>query len=209
MRSAVLRLPRAATPECASWRFPPHWLPSARGGKSARTQFVLWRKSSASRAARGKGSGVPGLGRQHAQIDADLLEGFLVLAVGVLAEDQLGIGRAMQPSVLVDLVFELARRPAGIAERQYRLLRTVAARNRLEDIERGGEADAFVDRQRRVLDEEVAGVQDEAAAGLDRSALEHGHAAGARWQLDRVVSVDDIKLHQEILEIDVRGWLID
>ena len=90
------------------------------------------------------------------------------------------IGGAMQPAIVLDLVFELARRPAGIAERQDRARRAVAARDRLEDVEGRGEADAFVDRQGRVLDEEIARVQHEAAPGIDRAALEHLHAVRLR-----------------------------
>src|SRR5215831_21146404 len=41
---------------------------------------------------------VPGLAREHAEIDADLLQRLLVFAAGVLTENQLGIGRAMQPA---------------------------------------------------------------------------------------------------------------
>ena len=40
---------------------------------------------------------------------------------------------------------------------------------------RRGQADAFVDRQRRILDEEIRRMQHEAAPGLDRSALHHLH----------------------------------
>src|SRR5262245_21206078 len=120
---------------------------------------------------------VPGLAREHAEIDADLLQRFFVFAAGVLTENQLGIGRAMQPAVMLDLVLELAWRPPGIAERQDRAARSVPARDRLEDIERRGQANAFADRQRRVLDEEVARMQHEPALGIDRSALEHLDAA--------------------------------
>src|SRR5262249_1413858 len=60
---------------------------------------------------------VPRLAGEHAEIDADLLQRLLVFTAGVLTENQLGIGRAMQPAVMLDLVLELARRPPGIAER--------------------------------------------------------------------------------------------
>src|SRR5882762_4869783 len=39
--------------------------------------------------------GVPGLGREHAEVDADLLQGALVFRLGVLPEDQFGVGGAM------------------------------------------------------------------------------------------------------------------
>ena len=129
----------------------------------------------------------------------------VVFAVGVLAEDQLGIGRAMQPAVMLDLLLELARRPAGIAERQDGAVRALAARDRLENVERRGEADAFVDRQRRVLDEEVARMQHEAALGIDRPALEHLHAAGARRQLDEIGRRNHVELHQQVGKADMRA----
>src|SRR6266566_5027202 len=63
-------------------------------------------------------SRMPGFARQHADVDADLAERLLVFGVGVRSEDQLGICRAMQPAVLIDLVLKLARRPAGVSERE-------------------------------------------------------------------------------------------
>src|SRR5215468_948742 len=98
---------------------------------------------------------VPALARQLAEVDADLAHRALVLGVGVGAEDQVAVGIAIEPAVLGDLVLELARRPARIAEREHRALRAGALRDRLQDVERRGEADAVVDRQCRVLDEEV------------------------------------------------------
>src|SRR5688572_9201436 len=106
---------------------------------------------SSSAPAMAKASRVPGFAREHADIDADLLQRLVVLGAVVPAEHQLGVGRTMQPAVLVDLALELARRPAGIAEREHGVGGAVAARDRLEDVERGGEADAVVDRQRGVL----------------------------------------------------------
>src|SRR5205807_1079877 len=92
----------------------------------------------------------------------------------------------MQPAVMLDFVLELARRPAGIAECENGALRPLPARNRLENVERCGQADAFVDRQRRVLDEEVARMQYEAPLGIDRAALEHLHAVCAPRQLNQL-----------------------
>src|SRR5882757_6380055 len=65
-------------------------------------------------------SGMPGLARQHAEVDADLLECPLVFRLNVLAKNQIKIGGAMQPAVFVDFVFQLAWRPARIAEGQHR-----------------------------------------------------------------------------------------
>ena len=47
-------------------------------------------------------SGVPGFAREHAEVDADLLERPLVFAFGVLAEDQLGsAAQCSQPFWLI------------------------------------------------------------------------------------------------------------
>src|SRR3982074_2335853 len=104
----------------------------------------------------------------------------------------------MQPAVMLDLVLELARRPAGIAERQDRALRAVAARNRLENVEGCSETDPFVDRQGRTFDEEIARVQHETALGIDRTAFEHLHAFHSPWKLDQTRSWDNVELHQEL-----------
>ena len=67
---------------------------------------------------RARRSRVPGVARQHAEIDADLLQRLGVFATDILAEDQIRVGGAMQPTIVLDLVLELARCPAGIAERE-------------------------------------------------------------------------------------------
>ena len=61
---------------------------------------------------------VPGFVREHAGIDADLAQRADVFLLDVAAEDQIRIGIAMQPAIALDLGLELARRPAGIAERE-------------------------------------------------------------------------------------------
>ena len=152
---------------------------------------------------------VPGLARQHAEIDADLFQSAFVFAADIGTEDQFRIRRAMQPAIALDLVFKLAGRPAGIAEREDGAGRPIAARYRLENVDRGGETDAVVDRQRRVLDEEIGRVQHEAALGLDRSAAHDFHRAGARRQLDHVGLGYDIELHQQVGKVDVRRRVID
>ena len=152
---------------------------------------------------------VAGFARQHAEVDADLAQRLVVLAFGVGAEDQLRIGRAMQPAVLLDLGFQLPRRPAGIAEREDGADRPLAVGDRFQDVERRGEADAFVDRQRRVLDEEIGGVQHEAAPGFHRAPLEHLHRAGLGRQFDALGRRDDFELHQQIGKIDVGRRLVD
>src|ERR1700676_1495977 len=75
---------------------------------------------------------VPGFVRQHAEIDPDLAQRALVLLLDIVAEDQVWIGVAMQPAIVLDFVFQLSRRPAGIAQRQDRMLRSRTFCDRLE-----------------------------------------------------------------------------
>src|SRR5262249_53551352 len=65
------------------------------------------------------------------------------------------------------------------------------------------------DPQRGVLEEEVAGVQHEASAGLDRPAAQHLHALGVFRQLDLLGLVDDVELYQELGKIDAARRAID
>ena len=88
---------------------------------------------------------VPGLVREHAGIDADLAQRASVFFVDVIAEDQIRIRVAMQPAIALDFGLELARRPAGIAEREDGVLRAGAPGDRLENIDGRGEANAFID----------------------------------------------------------------
>src|SRR5262245_65869331 len=85
----------------------------------------------------------------------------------------------MQPAIVLDLGLQLAGRPAGITERENGALRSLSARNRLEDVEGRGQADPFVDGQGRVLDKEVARMQHEADLRIERPGLEHRNAARA------------------------------
>ena len=91
--------------------------------------------------------GVSSLARQHAEIDADLLQRLFIFAADIGAKDKIQIRRAMQPAVALDFAFELARSPAGIAERKDRAGWPVAAGDRFENVERRGQANAVVDRQ--------------------------------------------------------------
>src|SRR5262249_26136292 len=52
-------------------------------------------------------------------------------------------------------------------------------------------------------------MQDKAALGVDRTALEHLHAAGAPRKLDQLSRGDNLELHQEVGKADVRRRLID
>src|ERR1700704_4637199 len=116
-------------------------------------------------------SGMPGFGGQHARVDPDFLQRPLVFFLDVAAEDQVRIGVAMQPAIILDFGFQLSGFPAGVTQRQDGVLRSRALRDRLENIDRRGQANSVVDLQRRILDEEIARMQHEAAAGLDRAAF--------------------------------------
>jgi hypothetical protein len=96
-----------------------------------------------------------------------------------------------------------------IAEREDGVLRSRTPGDRLEDVDGRGQADYVVDRQRRVLDEEIARMQHEAAAGLDRAALQHLHGLGVFRQLDLLGLLDDVELHQQFRKIDGAGGMVD
>ena len=133
----------------------------------------------------------------------------LIFAVDVGVEDQFRIGRAMQPAIGLDLGLELARRPAGIAERKDALARPGALGDGLQDVERRGQADAVVDRQRRVVDKEIARMQDEAAARLTGPPFSTFIDSTSAGQLDALGFGDDVELHEEIRKIDGAGGLVD
>ena len=52
-------------------------------------------------------------------------------------------------------------------------------------------------------------MQHEAAAGIDRAALQHLHGLGIFRQLDLVGVLDDVELHQQPREIDAAGRAVD
>ena len=107
------------------------------------------------------------------------------------------LGRAGQPAVLGDLVLELAGAPSRIAQRHQRLARPAARRDRAQDVDGRGQADVVRHRQRG-FDRVVVGMQDEAAAAVDRPAIAHDEIAGRRRQPDRLLLVHDAELHQKI-----------
>ena len=99
---------------------------------------------------------VPGFVRQHAGIDPDLAQGALVFFLDVAAEDQIRVGVAVQPAIVLDFGLQLSGRPAGIAEREDGMLRAGAPGDRLENIDGRREANAVIDAQSRILDKEIA-----------------------------------------------------
>src|SRR5439155_23543320 len=81
----------------------------------------------------GEGLCPPSLGRQVFGRDADLGQRLGPFVVVVVAEQQRLVGLAGQPDALANLVLQLPRPPAGVAERQHRVARlAVVARHRLE-----------------------------------------------------------------------------
>src|SRR5262245_19873968 len=103
-------------------------------------------------------SRVAGFARQHPQINADLAQGLFILRVCILTENQFRVGRAVKPSVLLDLVLELSGGPSSVAKRKDSARRSFAPRNRLENVERSSKADALVDGQCGILNKEIGRV---------------------------------------------------
>ena len=113
-------------------------------------------------------------------------------------EDDARIGFDRQPAVLRDFFFELARAPAGVAEREQEAFRTLAARDGFEHVFRGGHFEtARHAHGRRVRVAAFRIVQHEAALGLHRAAEIHGHM---QQGFDFELEVDAI---EERLQIDV------
>ncbi len=133
----------------------------------------------------------------------------VIFAVDLGIEDELGIGRAVQPAIGVDLAFELARRPTGIAEREQRLVGAGALGDVAQNVDGGGEADALVDRQRALGLEVVGAVQHEAASGLDRTAEMHRHAGQSLRQPDALLRRHDVELLEQLGETDIGRALVD
>ena len=120
-----------------------------------------------------------------------------------------GIGLAVQPAVRLDLEFELPRRPARIAERKERAVRPAAVGDGAQDLQRRRQADAVVDRERGVLEEEIGGMEHETAPGLDRPAAMNADVIDAARQVRLVARLDDIELDEQIAETHFACQLVD
>lgn len=98
-----------------------------------------------------------------------------------------------EPGIRREFLLQLPRTPAGIAQRDQRLLRAVIVGDRLEYVARGGEADLGGHVQRRLpVPAFLAPVQDETAIGLHRAAGQHRlvvvvHEAGNLQVLEDIV----------------------
>src|SRR5690242_4329542 len=115
----------------------------------------------------------------------------------------------MQPTVLLNFILKLPGSPPRIAQGEDGAGRAVPAGDRLENIQRGGQADAFIDRQGRIFDKEIGRMQNKTASGLDRSALENLYVFGTVGQLNALGSGNDFKLNEEIGKFDVLRGMID
>ncbi len=102
------------------------------------------------------------------------------------AEQQVRVRRAIQPAIRLDLMLELPGGPARIAERQDRVLRALASRQRAQDIDGGGQAHAVVDGQRGLGHVKIGRMQHESPGGLDGTADQHFHGDKRRRKPDAV-----------------------
>src|SRR4029079_15148626 len=117
-------------------------------------------------------SGMAGDAADDVLVDAEEApRGAPALLVGQLEHDA-GIYRHLHPGILLDLVLELARLPAGVAERDERILPALAARHGGEHIARGGDLHG-VGNLVRVVPLAARTVEDEDAIGVHRAAAEH------------------------------------
>src|SRR5262249_55936816 len=98
-------------------------------------------------------------------VDAERGEGDVPFRVIVGIEHQFAAGGDDDPASSLDLRFQLARRPPGIAEHQHSLRRAAALRQRLQHSDTGGDGDAvFLDQA--AFAGIIIAVDDEAAAGF-------------------------------------------
>src|SRR5690606_29988537 len=145
-------------------------------------------------------SGVPGRRGQERRIDAEEPERRLEALVDRRLEDDVGTGRHGEPRVARDLFLELARPPAGVAERHQHPLRPAAAGDGLEHVLRRREAELAADRDGRVPFADRL-VQHEATVHLDRTAVEHrrtGERRDLELQVDALEQRRQIDLHRPV-----------
>ena len=109
------RWPKAlrSSPACPGRR-----VPTTRSASIRRRRQVNCPGCRIERAEPAPPSGVACVAHEMRRIDADLGECARVLGLEIGIEDEIGIGRAIEPAVRLDLALELSRRPAGVAERE-------------------------------------------------------------------------------------------
>jgi len=74
-------------------------------------------------------SGITGIRGELPKVDAHPTERSLILRIQCGIEDERGIGRAIEPAIMLHLGLELTRRPAGISQGNHRPARSRAARD--------------------------------------------------------------------------------
>src|SRR4029077_3737105 len=79
---------------------------------------------------------MPGIARQHRQIDAELGKRPSPFSIVIGSKHNLVIRRYTKPAISLDLGIELTWRPAGIAERKKALLRPLIPADRAQDLKR-------------------------------------------------------------------------
>ena len=82
-------------------------------------------------------------------------------------------------------------------------------RDRLQYVHGRGEADVLVDLAASRPAGRIAGMQHEAAAGIDRAALEHLHRLRVLRHLDLVRALDNVELHQKLRKVDAPCGVVD
>jgi hypothetical protein len=119
------------------------------------------------------------------------------------------VGRAVEPAVGLDLLLQLAGRPAGIAQRQEGAGRAAPAGDRPQDVERGRQAHAVGDGQRGAFREEVGRMEHEPPARLHRPAPMHAHLVHRSRERRVLRRVCDLELNQQVAQTDLGKELVD
>src|SRR2546427_2286281 len=92
-----------------------------------------------------RGDSTPGSPHHRSELDFLARRRALPLASVVLVEEQRRVGLHGDPRAATDLVFELAGRPARVAQDEHRALGTPAMGHRVEDVEVCRERDLLTD----------------------------------------------------------------
>ena len=75
------------------------------------------------------------------ELDSALVEGAVPLGVEIVVEDEVLVAGDREPILARDLSFQLAGRPAGVAEREQTAARPFASGDRAQDLHIGAERD--------------------------------------------------------------------
>ena len=94
---------------------------------------------------------VSGVSRQAVDFDPESARGELPTVLERRIEDDVEVGRATQPGILPDLLLELSRAPARVAERDEHVPRAAPGDERVEDVARHGDRDVLALHRERVF----------------------------------------------------------